>query len=722
MLFLSLIIIVACSGLSAYFIRNQRASMTHELVGLGTILVNNLAYNGRYGLITEDPILLERLIDGALAVDEVVYVMITGPEGRRLAAKSKGRLLDSAGLTRDAQVPLYHDPAPAQPAAAGSTTATAAVTEFHAGGGEWLYDFAVPVKRQHPASSLQGPLVLESEESHGPTVLSGDAPAQTLWVVRIGLTAEKRKQGLRAVIWDVAFLTAIIISIGILVTTTFAGRIITPLQSLSSVARRVAEGDLTASVKPTTHDEVGQLTDIFNQMTRSLGERDQAISAQIEIIRKHFRQLTSLNQTAATITSTLDIDKLLDAVLHLCVENVGFGRMMLVLYDPERRVGRNARVVGVPADIERVMRPLEIPVRDDGGVDAQLFLYGRALLVTDIEAVAHQMFPPVLAMCRQVDVFSFVAAPLKTKDRILGYVAGDFRDRRCTQEDLDLLITIASHIAVAIDNAQAYQALEHLTLTLEQRVQHRTQELQSANERLVELDKLRAAFVSIVSHELRTPMTSIKGYVENMLDGLTGPLTDRQSYYLTRVKFNVERLTRMLNQLLDLSRIEAGRVELQPASMSMPDLAQDILEGLQSLAQKKALTLTTQTEGAVPPIQGDRDKLHQVLTNLVGNAIKFTPQGGEVRVEVTALSEGLVRVCVADTGCGIAPHEIEKIFEKFYRGETAPQEAVGAGLGLPITKHLVELHGGRIWVDSTLGAGSQFYFTVPIAGPGGKSD
>jgi signal transduction histidine kinase len=323
-------------------------------------------------------------------------------------------------------------------------------------------------------------------------------------------------------------------------------------------------------------------------------------------------------------------------------------------------------------------------------------------------------------MCRQVNVFSFVAAPLKTKDRILGHVASDFLDRRCTQEDLDLLITIASHIAVAIDNAQAYQALEHLTLTLEQRVQQRTQELQTANERLVELDKLRAAFVSIVSHELRTPMTSIKGYVENMLEGLTGPLTDRQSYYLTRVKFNVERLTRMLNQLLDLSRIEAGRVDLQLAPMSMPDLAQDVLEGLQSLAQKKAITLAMQTEGTVPPIQGDRDKLHQVLTNLVGNAIKFTPQGGEVRVEVTALSEGLVRVCVADTGCGIAPHEVEKVFEKFYRGETAPQDAVGAGLGLPITKHLVELHGGRIWVDSMLGAGSLFYFTVPIAGPGDK--
>jgi signal transduction histidine kinase len=129
------------------------------------------------------------------------------------------------------------------------------------------------------------------------------------------------------------------------------------------------------------------------------------------------------------------------------------------------------------------------------------------------------------------------------------------------------------------------------------------------------------------------------------------------------------------------------------------------------------------TEGEIPAMEGDRDKLHQVLTNLVGNAIKFTPQGGEVRVKIiTPPDDGTIRVSVSDTGCGIGPTELEKIFEKFYRGESAPQESLGAGLGLPITKHLVELHGGKIWVDSAIGVGSQFYFTVPIAGPPAKNE
>jgi signal transduction histidine kinase len=718
-LFLSLIIIAICSGLSAYFIQNQRTAMTNQLVSLGKILVNNLAHNGRYGMITEDPLQFDRLIEGALAVEEVVYVVITGPNGRQLAAKSKGRLTDATRLARAPEVPVFPDPAAAKVGRAWASPETL-VTPFLAPGEELLYDFAVTVPRLRSSGGLRTPLALELEESVNPGGLTTEPPTKALGVIQLGLTEAKRHQALRSVIWDIALLTGLIILVGILATITLASRIITPLKSLASLARQIAQGNLTASVRPTTQDEVGQLTQIFNQMARSLNDRDQAISSKSHTARKQVRQLTSLNQTAATIASTLDIDKLLDAVLQLCIENVGFARMVLVLRDPGRRLGYGARVVGVPEEIERAIRAIEIPLQDDGSMDSQLLIHGKPLLVPDITEVADLIYPPVLTLCRQVEVISFVAAPLTSKDRALGYVGADLGERRCTQEDLDLLVTIASHIAVAIDNARAYQALEHLTQTLEQRVQERTQELQNANERLVELDKLRAAFVSIVSHELRTPMTSIKGYVENMLDGLTGTLNDRQAYYLTRVKFNVERLTRMLNQLLDLSRIEAGQIELQIGLMSMPDLALDVEESLQSLAQKKSIVLAVQTEGAVPPIQGDRDKLYQVLTNLVGNAIKFTSQGGEVGIEVTALSEGLVRVCVSDNGCGVAPHEIEKVFDKFYRGETAPQDAVGAGLGLTITKHLVELHSGRIWVESTLGAGSQFYFTVPIAGPPGK--
>ncbi len=332
-------------------------------------------------------------------------------------------------------------------------------------------------------------------------------------------------------------------------------------------------------------------------------------------------------------------------------------------------------------------------------------------------AVSDRIYPPLLPLARQIGVTSFVGAPLKSSQRILGFIAADRGEEACTEEDLDLLVTLASQIAVAIDNAQAYHELQHLTQTLERRVQERTQDLVTANEKLQELDRLKSAFVSIVSHELRTPMTSIKGYVENMLDGLTGGLTEKQSYYLSRVKFNIERLTRMINDLLDLSRIEAGRVEIVLTHILVADLLAETTETLQSVADTKGVALRGQFQGDPWAMQVDRDKLHQILTNLIQNGIKFTPKGGEVRLDASLRNDGFVQFCVADTGCGIARHELSKVFERFYRGESVQAEQRGAGLGLAITKSLVELHGGQIWVESTLGQGSRFFFTIPMVPP-----
>jgi signal transduction histidine kinase len=183
---------------------------------------------------------------------------------------------------------------------------------------------------------------------------------------------------------------------------------------------------------------------------------------------------------------------------------------------------------------------------------------------------------------------------------------------------------------------------------------------------------------------------------------------------LNRVKSNVERLTRMINELLDLSRIEAGKVELNLGDVRMRELISDIVEGLQTMAREKGVTLRTHQPDDLPTIRGDRDKLHQVLTNLIQNAIKFTPTGGRVEVESQLWDDGYLQVGVIDTGSGIPSHELEKVFEKFYRGEAGSQDDQRWGLGLSIARSLVKLHGGQIWVESTPGQGSRFYFTVPI--------
>jgi signal transduction histidine kinase len=303
-----------------------------------------------------------------------------------------------------------------------------------------------------------------------------------------------------------------------------------------------------------------------------------------------------------------------------------------------------------------------------------------------------------------------------TADRVQAHGLSD--------DDLSLLSTVAGQVAIALENADAYDRIERLHAELENRVRERSEELEqssgllaAANQQLEELDRLKSAFVSIVSHELRTPMTSIKGYVENMLDGLTGTLTDKQAYYLGRVKYNAERLTRMTNELLDLSRIEAGRMDLHLSSVSVPELVSDVVESLQPVAREKGITIRQQQETSLPFLQGDWDKLHQVLTNLLHNAIKFTPPNGQVLVALENRNDEWMELCVADTGRGIPPDELGKIFEKFYRGGAAQAESQGAGLGLAIAKSLVELHGGRIRVESTPGQGSRFFFTLPIQPP-----
>lgn len=444
-------------------------------------------------------------------------------------------------------------------------------------------------------------------------------------------------------------------------------------------------------------------------------EREKAIAEHIQTITKQVKQLTTLNQTVAAITSVLDIDNLLSTVLHLLAENLGYRRILLMLYDSQRRLVYGARVAGVSQDVERLVRGLEIPIRDDGSIQAELLIHGHARLISDCEAAPDYLSAEVLSLIRKLGVTCFVCVPLKSTQRILGFVGGDRGDDACTRDDLDLLETVAAQIGVAIDKAQAYQELEQLTHTLERRVQERTRELQAANEKLQELDRLKSSFVSIVSHELRTPMTSIKGFIENMRDGLTGALIQRQIYYLDRVKFNAERITRLIDDLLDLSRMESGRVTLNPTAVPVREFITDVVEAFEPMARVKGVNLTAchSTEPAV--ILADRDKLNQVLTNLIQNAIKFTPCGGEVRVEMQAGQEGDIQFCVLDTGCGIPLHELSRVFEGFYRGKSVRPEQRGAGLGLAITKSLVELHGGRIWAESLVGKGSRFSFTIPRA-------
>jgi signal transduction histidine kinase len=251
---------------------------------------------------------------------------------------------------------------------------------------------------------------------------------------------------------------------------------------------------------------------------------------------------------------------------------------------------------------------------------------------------------------------------------------------------------------------------------LEQKVAIRTQELAVANDRLKELDRLKSDFVANVSHELRTPLTAIKGAVDLILREVTGPLTEKQVHYLTRVKSNTQQLAGMINDVLDLAKIEEGKVEFQAAHVSLGGLVHEVVETLKPIAADKSIELDITALAPSLLVWADRDKVNQVLMNLIGNAIKFTPPHGRVMVASARGDTNWVRVSVSDNGPGIAASEREKIFEKFYqvRANGGPKSK-GTGLGLAIAKTLVELHGGKIWAESETNRGSTFYFTLPAA-------
>ncbi len=269
-----------------------------------------------------------------------------------------------------------------------------------------------------------------------------------------------------------------------------------------------------------------------------------------------------------------------------------------------------------------------------------------------------------------------------------------------------VIIEVALAVSPIKDGAGNMTGLLHLAKDITEKMRY--------EKRLRDLDKMKSDFVSNVSHELRTPLTAVKGSVDNMLDGLTGALNEKQIRYLTRIKSNTDRLSRLINDLLDLSRIEAGRIDLAPTVLSPETLAKEVVENLRSIAVDKLIELEVTCHKSGVTAWADRDKITQILMNLVGNAIKFTSSHGNVIVAIEKNNDGWVQISVADTGSGIPREELDRIFDKFYQlAQVDKQKSRGTGLGLAISKALVEMHGGRIWVESEVGRGSTFCFTMP---------
>src|SRR4030042_5776393 len=248
-------------------------------------------------------------------------------------------------------------------------------------------------------------------------------------------------------------------------------------------------------------------------------------------------------------------------------------------------------------------------------------------------------------------------------------------------------------------------------------------QLEKANQELRRLDVMKSEFVSIASHELRTPLAAIKNSVQLVRSGTAGKVNENQEKFLSTAERNINRLTNILNDLLNLSKIESGRIELNFENIELKGMIELMASSLKPHADAKSIQIDVEVSGEIPEVYGDPEKINQILTNLIGNAIKFTPEKGNILITAKLLSNDQQRsygeriaVSVKDTGIGNQPEHLDAIFEKFHQVEGSLHRSVsGTGLGLAITKGLVEAHQGKIWVESEMEKGSTFTFTLPMA-------
>jgi signal transduction histidine kinase len=270
-----------------------------------------------------------------------------------------------------------------------------------------------------------------------------------------------------------------------------------------------------------------------------------------------------------------------------------------------------------------------------------------------------------------------------------------------TDDDIELLGLAADRAAMAIVHASLFQAKRETAETLER-----------TNEELRRLDQMKDLFVSGVSHELRTPLTSMLAYLEILLDGEVGELSDAQKQFLEVVDRNCHRLTDLIDDILFVSRLDSGRFQLERASVDAGELVADRVESIRPSAEKKRVALRLDVSDGVPQLWADRSRLAQVVDNLLSNAVKFTPEGGDVFLTVSA-SGDTAHLEVRDTGVGIPEDDAKRLFERFFRASTA-QNIQGTGLGLSIAKTIVEAHGGAISVRSRAGVGTTFCVDLPL--------
>ena len=456
----------------------------------------------------------------------------------------------------------------------------------------------------------------------------------------------------------------------------------------------------------------------YDQVCKRNNEKEQS--------ERLLAEFEKLNRVARQLNATDDLDEMLQLVLDEAKLVTGSPAGTISLYDKQSRALSLHCSRGFSTDFKQQ----EPWIIREGGLTERILSGRKPFVVPNVSESSEVNLNRLLA---DEGVEALVAVPLALGNENVGILyVNDFAGREYDDDQVCVLDLLANQATHAIQKARLFQAikqekkeLKSLNEHLEVRVMERTRELTRANKELVRASQAKSQFLSNMSHELRTPLTSINGFSEFLLDGFVGPLNEAQSKYLTNINVSGNHLLELINGILDLSKIEAGKTSLKLEQVEVDKLLDEVMLVLEGYANKATVRLKLQCAGDIPTLRLDRTKFKQILYNLCSNAIKFSPEGGEVTVVVAYDKSSFISgreelyatlsVTVRDQGIGISPEDQEKIFNPFEQADGShARNFEGTGLGLTLTKRLVEMHGGQIELESSIGAGSCFSFVVPV--------
>lgn len=399
-----------------------------------------------------------------------------------------------------------------------------------------------------------------------------------------------------------------------------------------------------------------------------------------QVLEKHLVELVSAYRVGREASSFLEMEKCIGILGDRIADLLSVQIVSIMLMDREK----GELVIKLAKGLEdKIVKEAKVKIGEN--VAGWIVKTGEPLLIDDI--TKDQRFQQCGG---KYNTNSLLSVPLKIRNKVIGVINVNNKISKevFRTDDLVILRTIADMAAIAIENA---------------RLQEETKAI----------DKMKSDFIANISHDLRAPLSVISEAVRNVLDGLAGTLTEKQCKFLTLAKQNVERLAHLIDELLELSRLESQKTTMKRRLFDVVDLARTTLSSLQPLAHKKKLLTIDALPAENIKVWGDPGKLSQVFTNLIDNAIKYNKQDGSIRVAFED-SGRMIKITITDTGPGIAPQYYEKIFDRFRRIESeSDRNITGMGLGLAIAREIARIHGGDITVDSSLGEGSTFTVTLP---------